>query len=218
MKLEVVKKLVDSELSASDDFLMYMPTFRCGEPGKSDNAHRKIHNIFGFSTIDTASLNAFLESNNLLLLLKLHPFEEEILKDSIEDYGNRVLMISNISLLRHSVDLYSLLASVTLLITDYSSVYFDYLLLNRPMGLHQLILWNTKRKEDFCWDHMIFWTPGPKATNQQQLQDEILKSLENPEFYRKERETINSIVNHYKDDHSCERVTQLIMQKLNRKK
>ncbi|NMC62356.1 MAG: glycosyl transferase, partial [SAR324 cluster bacterium] len=160
----------------------------------------------------------FLISNDIVFICKLHPFEEKLFVGKFSGNHNRFLLISNKTLVENDIDLYRLIGSVDLLITDYSSVYFDYLLLNKPMVFTPTDLEEYEKKRGFLLEPYGFWTPGPKATNQQQLQDEILRSLEDPDYYRKERETINNIINHYKDDRSCERVTQLIMEKLNRKK
>ncbi len=205
---------VHSVLKTNRRVVFFMPTFRQGYLKRDEGRILNINNIFGFEDFKEREFKEFLENNNITLVCKLHPLEESLFIDKFSnDYGYMVL-VTNETLLKNDIDLYMLLGTIDLLITDYSSVYFDYLLLNRPIVFTPTDLEEYEKKRGFLLEPYDFWTPGPKATTQDQLQDEILRSLKNPDYYRKERETINNIINHYKDDRSCERITELIMKKL----
>lgn len=211
--LEVVFKVKkDSKI------VLFMPTFRQGYLQRSEGRIFNISNIFGFEDFDHDNFNAFLRSNNIIVFCKLHPFEEELFAGESLSDESRIRLISKRALLENDIDLYRLIGNVDLLITDYSSVYFDYLLLERPIVFTPTDLEEYKKKRGFLLEPYDFWTPGPKAFTQEQLQDGIIRSFKNRDYYRKEREAINDIINHYKDDHSCERVTKMILEKLSREK
>ena len=95
------------------------------------------------------------------------------------------------------------------MITDYSSVYFDFLLLDRPIIF---IPFDIKEysKRGFALEPYDFWTPGPKVYSLNELIKELKVFINNPEYYNKERKTVNHLVNTYKDGKSCERVWNLI--------
>ncbi|HHW04715.1 MAG TPA: hypothetical protein GXX32_02230 [Methanothermobacter sp.] len=58
-----------------------------------------------------------------------------------------------------------------------------------------------------------FWTPGPKVKNFEEFPKELEKSIENPNYYQRERKIIDDPVNKYKDDKSAERIYKLIFEK-----
>lgn len=92
--------------------VLYMPTFRESEA--------KFQVV-----VDMAELNSYLSMNNILFLTKLHPkskLREQFGKDSF----------SNIMNLDADMDPYVFLAQADVLVTDYSSVYSDFMLLDRP--------------------------------------------------------------------------------------
>ena len=92
--------------------ILYMPTFR----GEGLEAPRE----WG---LDLEALAAFGAEHQMLIVLKLHP----LVGNALIDLPEGVLLLDSQS------DAYPLLRFTDLLITDYSSVYFDYLLLNRPV-------------------------------------------------------------------------------------
>lgn len=89
--------------------LLYLPTFR--DSGVS------------FINFDWDALNEQLGRNNAVLFFKTHPMDSSVYKTDYE----------NIIQLPQSVEVYSLLPGADSLISDYSSVIFDYMLLDRPI-------------------------------------------------------------------------------------
>jgi len=97
--------------------IIYMPTYR-------DKTELELKLI---DSLDFNKLNKFLEKNNIYLDIKLHP--QSILYKRLQN-----LTFSNIKLVDLE-DIYEFLYKYHLLITDYSSIYFDFLLLDRPVVL-----------------------------------------------------------------------------------
>lgn len=90
---------------------LYMPTWR--------ESQRKLF----VEHMDLSALNVLMQQKNSLLILKPHANTIINNRDEIMDY-------SNILLLEGGVDIYPLLAYTDVLITDYSSILYDYLLLD----------------------------------------------------------------------------------------
>lgn len=105
--------LVNLLLTISFSYL-YMPTWR-------DSGYDFLHDF------DYSRLNAILRKRNEILLLKLHP----VTKLNIDaDF-------SNIIIVDKAVDLNSIMSYTDCLITDYSSVYYDYITIpNKRMILY----------------------------------------------------------------------------------
>ena len=101
------------KFEAYDYVLLYMPTWR-------DDRSNFLQKAFP----DVTRLNDLLASQNALLLVKLHPNDV-----SLQTFGD----LSHINVLKAKLDIYPLLPFTSALITDYSSIYFDYLLLKKPI-------------------------------------------------------------------------------------
>lgn len=93
--------------------LLYCPTWR-------DFAS---NDFLSLSFPDMNILNIALKNKNYVLIVKLHPFQFKDIKTNF----------SNIYFIEPRMDIYSLFLKVDLLITDYSSILFDFLLTGKPI-------------------------------------------------------------------------------------
>lgn len=136
---------------------LYMPTWR-------DNKR----NFVEESGIDFSCLNLRLQSLDAVLLVKLHP-NTRLDLDVLQG-------LSHVRLIDRHEDVYPLMRMTNTLITDYSSVYFDFLLLGRPIIFYAFDL------EDYlkdCRDMYFSYldvTPGALATSPNELLDAMFTS------------------------------------------
>ncbi len=190
--------------------IFYMPTFRKTIYGQENGVADKF-NILDVDDFDYKDFDNFLRKNNILLILKYHPFHVEQAKDFLANKKvNNLYILEDNHLRDEEIDLYEVLNAADLLITDYSSIYFDYLLLDRPIIFTPLDLEEYEKNRGFLLEPYDFWAPGPKCYTYGQLTEEIIKCLNDVSYYKIERETICNIVHHYKDANSSERVWDLI--------
>ncbi len=108
------KELID-KLKQYKKVFVYMPTWRGNGQDFIKNAN-----------IDFEVLNNIMQEKSYCLLLKLHP----ITKLSID-----VKSQENILLIDNKLDIYPILPFTDVLITDYSSIYFDYQLMDKEVIL-----------------------------------------------------------------------------------
>ena len=110
--------------------ILWMPTFRKhinGEINGSDISFPIIHER------ETAErINAYAVKERILFLVLPH-FSQEWNYDFLEGLSN-IRMIDNNFLLQKDIPLYRIIKETDALLTDYSSVAIDYLLLDRPIG------------------------------------------------------------------------------------
>ena len=115
--------------------IIWMPTFR-----KQKNSER-VDSEFDFplgipiiySREKLELINSKLIEMNAVLILKLHPATDtSIIK--AESLSN-VILLTDDMLAAQEIKLYEILNETDALITDYSSIYYDYLLLNKPIGI-----------------------------------------------------------------------------------
>ena len=129
------KSLQDlADMNHYDKIIAWLPTIRQRISGKKD-----VDTIYesGIPIIESEAelkeLNRYLEANKTLLVLKIHFIQDrQFIK--INNMSN-ILLIDNNYLATKGWQLYEFLGHTDGLITDYSSVYYDYLLCHKPIGL-----------------------------------------------------------------------------------
>lgn len=117
--------------------IIWMPTYRNHKNAASTSIHTGITFPYGIPCINSQSdllrLNTVLEKTHTLLVLKLHPMEKT---DNISSLKLSNIRLFNDTILKNGqIQLYDLLKDFDALITDYSSVYYDFLLARKPIGL-----------------------------------------------------------------------------------
>jgi CDP-glycerol glycerophosphotransferase (TagB/SpsB family) len=154
------------------------------------------------SELDLIHFNDFLEQNNTYLIVKIHHLQDISIIDL--NRFNRIFYLIDHDLQTKDIQLYDLLGNADALITDYSSVYYDYLLLDRPIGF--LIADIDDYSRGFCINNPLDEMPGEKIKNTKQLYDFVISINAGFDSYKKERRTLRDEVHLYKDDQNSARL------------
>ncbi|MFF2912224.1 CDP-glycerol glycerophosphotransferase family protein [Paenibacillus sp. NPDC057934] len=205
-------KLFRSWKDSGETIIFFMPTFRNSiiTPDKKEGG-KNFSNLFGLSEFNKLQLLNFLREHKIMMVVKLHPFEESFFANELQELNAERIYTLNDKILESSkMDLYDVLGSADMLITDYSSVYIDYLLLNRPVMFLPTDLEDYRLNRGLLFEPYEFWTPGPKIDSQQELQDSITRFIKEPTWYENERNTIMNLCHKYKDHQSSERIWGII--------
>ena len=160
--------------------VLYAPTFR--DYGQVQ--------LFPFKDFDQEQLEAFLEEKNMLLFIRTHVAEQ----GSAAPYlGKRIRFLGN----EQAEDVTGILNVFDCLITDYSSIYIDYLLTDKPMIFlpYDRQQYLDGRGMNFDYDDV---TPGPKP----ETFNDFLDALSPKEdFWKSERTRVNRLFNEIQ--HPC---------------
>ena len=185
--------------------VLCMPTFR-NSSGLGKNDANKDFPLLSADNIST--FDDYLEGKNLTFIIKPHPYQNKIafLK---KEYKN-IKVIYNEDLWRLDIRLYELLSCSDALITDFSSVYFDYLLLNRPIGFAIDDLDCYKNNRGYTVDNPLKLMPGPNIKNLDELKMFITDVVNECDSYVEERRRINNIANTYKTGDACQRILDFV--------
>ncbi len=165
--------------------IIYMPTWRAYLGSSID--------LFYDYEFDVERISKFLEANNLHLDLKLHKYS--VIK---ADIRKDIETSKNISIL-DCPDIYDVINDYDLLITDYSSIYFDYLYTQKPIIFSPFDIesyQNTDHKFYYPYDTV---TPGPKAMNWNDVVICIKEFISNPSLFSEERLQIHNTFNPVQD-------------------
>ena len=188
--INVDKKVLETVRAARTDghkICLYVPTFRKDMAGPFEKE------------IDLSRLSAFAKKKELLVVLKLHPFMHGQCR--IDQYPN---------LIEYAPlgDVYPLMAHCDLLITDYSSIFFDYLLLNRPIVFFPYDLEQYLSQDRAMYFDYETMTPGPKCRNYDELELAIEKSLNDgcPDEYAEMRMNIRGYTHDHEDNQAHKRL------------
>ncbi|WP_081594879.1 CDP-glycerol glycerophosphotransferase family protein [Thermoclostridium stercorarium] len=111
-----------------DKIILFMPTFR---KSKIINRIDSTSDFPIISSKNISEINSFLKENKVLLVIKPHPYQNDIEFLNLE--FTNIIKFTNEDLAMKNVLLYELLGQVDALVTDYSSVYFDFLLTQKPI-------------------------------------------------------------------------------------
>lgn len=154
------------------------------------------------SESDLIRFNDFLEKHNTYLIIKIHHLQDMSFINLSN--LNRIFYLTDYDLQIKDIQLYELVGETDALITDYSSVYYDYLVLDRPIGF--LIADLDDYSRGFCIDNPLDEMPGEKIKTIRQLYDFVISINTGFDSYKKERESLRNIVHLYKDDKNCARL------------
>lgn len=170
-------------LEKYDESYIYVPTFR--------------ENRSPINDIPTAQLNQYLQGHNACLVIKAHP------KDSgkIDSDSEHILQMEQ------RIDIYPFLDEFDLLITDYSSIHFDYMITDNPI----IYFWNDieeyqETRELFADSNSL--TPGKKVETPDQLVTTINDTLIEDQFIDERAEVCNKVMGNPKG--SCQRIYSLV--------
>lgn len=193
--------------------IVWMPTFR---RNKHTDVDFGFLNNLGVPLLDSVmkfeNLNSKLNENNVLLIIKLHPAEDTT-NMTINDYSN-IHFLSDGDLDEKGITAYSLLAESDALITDYSSVYYDYLLTDKPIGLVIDDLIEYDRKIGFVYGEYKTFVKGTYIESLEDFFVFIYNVGHNYDPDKKERQWAIDRYCEYKDFKSTNRVVDFIMGKL----
>lgn len=114
-----------------DKLVYWLPTFRRHKQTGKAVSQTQIPLIR--SVKDAAAINSSAEKHGILIVAKPH-FADDVSATEYEVFSN-LRFINEAFLNKNGLENYALLRSSDALLTDYSSVYFDYLALDRPIGL-----------------------------------------------------------------------------------
>lgn len=147
-------------------------------------------------------LDKFLSDHNAQMIIKIHHLQntDRLFTNSLSN----ILYLKDEDLLQEGVQVNRLLENADLLLTDYSSVFYDYLLTDRPIGF--LISDMSDYSRGFIMDDPLNEMPGPKIYSFDELIDFLSYSLNGEDQWHCQREAIKNKVFAYCDNKNSERL------------
>ncbi len=189
--------------------ILWLPTYRSSQ--KLGSVNVSLNNETGFPLINTEEqlrdIDRLLGELDYKLLIKPHPMQD--LSHGVKGLEN-VMLTSQRGLDRQGMDIYDLMKRSRALITDYSSVYFDYLLLDRPIGFTLGDIKQYEEERGFVVKDPESLMPGEKLKSFEDLRKFIISAAKGEDSFRGERKRVNELVNKDQSDGASRRLLDAV--------
>lgn len=187
--------------------MIWMPTYR-----KAVAKHEGIDgNIEGFGLLSflknqASIIDDICNEKKVLLIIKPHPMED-LSGYEMQRFHN-IVFVKNEDLENRKIELYSLLTNTDILISDYSSVIVDYLLLDKPIAIVCSDMDEYRENRGFVVNPIDEYLPGPILSSLDDFEDYIRNYENYNSNYIMKRQKLKCFFHNYQDMYSCKRVCE----------
>lgn len=197
--------IFDKKVESNIKRIIWTPTFRKSNYlGYDDSSLNEI--IPMFKKDDWGELEKKLQSLSIKLTIKLHPMQDT---DNFYEYIGKYLEIyTNKSFADKRFDIHHELSQSDALISDYSSLYFHYLMLNKPICFVVPDFMEYLSKRGSVFDNPLDFMPGHIVYEKNQFYDFLDDFVKGIDKYTEDRKRVNNICNFYCDGKNRQRVLE----------
>lgn len=192
-----------------DKVIVWYPTYRQHKSSKnilSGNSLPIIHDVQKAKVI-----NDILAKNKVLIVVKPH-FAQDI--SYVKDlHLSNIVFIDDNFFVDNEISSYGFVGSCDALLTDYSSIYFDYLLCNKPVGLVWEDIESYCENPGFAIDLDYYMKAAEKIYDVNDFVRFIENVTNGKDNLKNERAEIGKIANYSSDGKNTKRVVDFIIDK-----
>lgn len=168
-------------------YMVWMPTFRSRHGKEIPDGTYPLADRHGVENLACACRQLGVN-----LIIKLHPFDSEASK--LREMGiEGVHLIFDDDLKAHNIDFYDILAGAEAVITDYSSVAYDFLLTLKPIIYFQPDFNLYSLNRNFCFSDLDLFFPGPRSFDYKQLCNDVVDIFYNDRWAGARERLLNLI-------------------------
>ncbi len=189
--------------------VMWMPTYR-----KSIRSYLNEDTLVSpfdiplmYCRKDWMNLDTFCRKRGILLVVKRHYLQKIYTMDRIR--FTNVFFIDDDTLKNADVQLYEVLGATDALITDYSSVAIDFMLMNRPIGFTLDDFDGYKNSRGFVFDDPLEFMPGHHMFSYEDMESFLQDVADEKDLYEQKRLTVMPKV-HNRTEQYCQRIADTL--------
>lgn len=190
--------------------IYWMPTYRQNRWG--DPAHSNISMPIIYNAEIAAQINDCAKENGVLVVVKVHQ-AQDISKITEYNFSN-LLFIKGDYFKDKDFTNYQLLGSSDALVSDYSSVYYDYLLCDKPIALCFDDFEEYKKREGFTVDPDMILAGGKKLYTADDFCAFIKSVAQGKDELCEKRREICDLVHDHIDNKSTQRIVDYLETKM----
>lgn len=203
------KEYIESLKKEAKKIIVWMPTLR--NAVDNDYPENKIQRKFDLPILESVdqviNLNDYCKKKKIHLCVKRHPAQKKYFCENM--YFSNITFISNENLNNVGIALYDMLHYTDALISDYSSVAIDYMLLDRPMAFCLDDFKEYENARGFVFDNPIDYMAGHHLYNYEDLLAFLEAVSSDVDRYIYERKKLMPEVHNVCDNY-CERIIKFV--------
>lgn len=197
---------VEKLVSGYDKFILWLPTYRKHKNGAVDTTMFSNQTFPLFQDNELDELNQFLKKKKELLILKLHP--AQVIESNHKFQFSNIKILENKDLEKLKIEFYHLLGRADTILTDYSSVGNDYLLLDRPIGYVISDVEEYESSRGFLFENYEDYLPGEKIFTKEDFYQYLEDFSNGKDSYQDMRKQVRDFYWKYHDNKNCERILE----------
>lgn len=189
--------------ASADKMILWMPTYRNSESVRL-NETTLDENAFNIPLLvepeDLKKLDEYCREKKILIVIKRHYLQ--IPYDFGEDVLTNIVYIQNDDLFEHDVQLYEFIHYADAMVSDYSSVSVDYILLDKPIGytLDDYDAYTSSR--GWAFKNPLEYMPGHHMYSLDDMKLFIDDIYNGKDKYKEKRNNVKSVMHKYTDNFS----------------
>lgn len=194
---KILEWLATIKRNDSTKVVLYAPTFR--DYDSVESGHNR--SIWGFG-YDDDQIDCFLTEKNIVVIAKLHPLQT---KNVIASANKSVVLYEA----NFEYSFYELMKFADVFITDYSSIGYDWLLMDKPIIYNLWDLEKYRKERGLAYEPYEQVCAGEVVTNT----DELISAMNTAlceDIYADKRRRIKDLMFTVQDFSSAQKVTDLI--------
>lgn len=206
---EALVKIFGNKITKFEYFIFYAPSFRANMSSHSGKIFSD--NIFRLDDYNNGELSDFLEKYNAALIYKLHPVEQTAFSGRRFSMNDRCFELTDDMLFDADIRYDEMLNAFDVMMSDYSSIVFDFLVLNRPIIYLIPDYEEYTSERGFVFHNVNYYMPGAKVYDFTGMLEALQEALESPDKYKHERDNVIMQRFDYLDGNAAERCYELMM-------
>jgi CDP-glycerol glycerophosphotransferase (TagB/SpsB family) len=201
---------VIDELTQGRRLVLWLPTYRQSVAGAIRLDGHEFGNDFEFPGANAETISALARRCGVHFIAKLHPMSPV---GRLGEHDGLSIWDES-SLKNRGLTLYQLLGHAHVLVTDHSSVWVDYLLLDRPIVFSIADLAEYSLTRGHYFQPLAEHLPGPLVTDLASLEACVLDSLAGSGDWGERRRELRPVHHAHVDARSAVRVADLVRGRL----
>ncbi len=193
-------------------YIFWLPTFRTAKAGLENLNEYDLEGQTGFPVVGTyeelSRLDRILYSLDMMLVIKLHPFQDRG-KIGRFDMEN-IVVLDNEQLADLDIQINQLLGHADAMISDYSSAAIDYMLLDRPIGFTLDDVEEYAESRGFVFPNIKEWLPGKELFSFEDFCSFVREIGADIDSTKKKRKRLKEKLHQYGDANNCKRIVETL--------
>lgn len=204
-KTNSIEKIID--MKNSPKVIICMTTFKQSTHMQDSEIIYPYVLPFITNKMELSELNEELKNANIKLIIKIHHLQKTELLNKMN--LSNIIYLEDKDLTKEELQLYELIGQTDALITDYSSIMFDYMLIDKPIAYFVNDLEDYKRNRGFLVDNLDDYMIGDKMISKRDFDNFILNVKNNKDEYKEKRAKFVKKMFKYKKD-NCQRLLDIL--------